>query len=778
MSTLKRIFALALALVLMTSCLPAAAMPTLAADTETIAVETNEEPAAEATEEATEAPTEEGTEAPAEEPTEEAVEDPAEEPTENPTEEATEAPAEEPTEESVEEPAEEATVEATEEAAALALEEEESPESLKDRLFANVVRFVPDCDGLPSDDELFAGFVDMQFQNVGARIQLGVPATYGNAAGKQLNGDTKKVYDALVPILRKIANGERTPTSIVLASDPAFEPDVYVSFNDNNFYQDPDFLNDLLLSLLEDLPYEMYWFDKTTGLSLGWATDNYGNTAILLAFAVSEYFAAGQIDPMFGFYDNVNTYITGSAKKAAANAKTVANQISASVQGDYQKLSAFRNWICNAVTYDYDAAQSGDFSKNCNPWQLINVFDNDPSTNVVCEGYSKAFQYLCDISKFDKNVVVYTVTGDMYFPGGGGGHMWNIVRFNGKSYLVDVTNTEPDSRFLFMAGGVPNSNGDYQFSDITFSYDNEATSLWGGTGVLVLARTDYDPSGDIVILSKPAKPYKIANVVSGVHVYWKAVSGAAKYGLWRSENGVNGTYKWIANPTVPHFTDTSVESGKTYYYRVTAMTNGGTASDRSDAIGITYVSTPDITSRRNVAAGVELSWNKIPGATGYAIYRKSFDGDDAWVRIATISGNSTFSWTDTSMKNNNGEICRYTIRALAGSNMKTLSGCRNTGRTMVRLSSQVLKSAAKASATSVKCSWTTSSRVTGYEMRFMVGNTVYKTFTVGNWKTGVKTFTGLSSGQTYTVQVRTYKKVDGVGSFYSDWSAPKTVSLK
>ena len=274
----------------------------------------------------------------------------------------------------------------------------------------------------------------------------------------------------------------------------------------------------------------------------------------------------------------------------------------------------------------------------------------------------------------------------------------------------------------------------------------------------------------------PAKPYKIANVVSGVHVYWKETAGAVKYGLWRSETGINGTYKWVANPTVPHFTDTKVESGKTYYYKVTAMDASGNHSAQSPAIGVIYVSTPDITSRSNIAAGVKLGWEKITGATGYAIYRKSYSGTDAWVRVGTVSGNSTFTWTDTSVKNNNGTVYKYTIRALAGSDMKTLSGCRNAGRTMARLSSQVLTGATKASSTSIKCQWTTSSRVTGYEVRFMVGDQVYKTFTVGNYKTGVKTFTGLKAGQTYTIQVRTYLKVDGMG-FYSDWSEAKIVTL-
>lgn len=275
----------------------------------------------------------------------------------------------------------------------------------------------------------------------------------------------------------------------------------------------------------------------------------------------------------------------------------------------------------------------------------------------------------------------------------------------------------------------------------------------------------------------PDKPHKIANVVSGVHVYWKAIDGISKYGLWRSETGKNGTYKWLCNPTTAHYTDTKVESGKTYYYKVSYMNYAGTHSEKSEALGITYVSTPDISSRANKAAGIQLGWKKVTGATGYAIYRKSYNGNDAWTRVGMVEGNSTFTWMDTTVKGKNGTIYRYTIRALAGSDRKTLSGCRNTGRTMVRLDSRVLNSATKASATAIKCDWTTSSAVNGYEVRFMVGSKVYKTFVIGNYKTGVKTFTGLQAGKTYKVQVRSCKKVEGVGIFYSAWSVARNVKM-
>ncbi len=283
---------------------------------------------------------------------------------------------------------------------------------------------------------------------------------------------------------------------------------------------------------------------------------------------------------------------------------------------------------------------------------------------------------------------------------------------------------------------------------------------------------------DAIYTQAPEKPYKIVNVVSGIHVYWDAVEGVEKYGLWRSETGREGSYEWIANPTTWHFTDIHVSSGKTYYYKVTVMSPlTGAHSAKSEAIGLTYVATPDITSRINKGAGIALGWNRIPGATGYAVYRKSYNGTDPWTRVATVAGNSTVSWVDTAVQNRNGTIYRYTIRALAGGDMATLSGCRSTGRTMVRLSSRTLNSAAAAGPGAIKCKWTTSAAVTGYEIRFMVDGQVFKTYTIGNYKTGVKTFTGLPAGVTYKVQVRAYQKVEGVGSFYSAWSVAKNVTI-
>lgn len=170
------------------------------------------------------------------------------------------------------------------------------------------------------------------------------------------------------------------------------------------------------------------------------------------------------------------------------------------------------------------------------------------------------------------------------------------------------------------------------------------------------------------------KPQKIANDVSGIFLCWNNVKGAQKYGLWRSETGKNGTYKWFTNPSMPYFTDTKVESGKTYFYKVSVFNiDQNKHSAKSEALGIKHLSAPNFSTKFSKGSGVHIGWNKVQGASGYAIYRKQLSGNNDWARVAIIDGNSTFNWVDTSEKETDCSSYRYTVRARY---KNTLSGCR------------------------------------------------------------------------------------------------------
>ena len=308
---------------------------------------------------------------------------------------------------------------------------------------------VSDAD-LPDNDELFAMYVDQAFYGYEM-------ATYGTRGRNKLTGDDLTVYDALVPYIKDIASGKRASTQFTLGQTVdnvlmengdivTLIPEIPLTFTSAAF--DNSNLRNILNALMLDFPYEMYWHDKTSGAYYGYIP---GDVILYLEISiiVANDYSAGSF--------MANTAKTGATVAAATNAKAVvaANQ----GKSDYEKLVAYKEYICNAVSYNDDAANENIYTPYGDPWQLIYVFDNNPNTNVVCEGYAKAFQYLCDLGGLD----CISVSGQM----NGGNHMWNVVTLDGANYLVDVTNSESDTigldGSLFMVGGTY-KNGGYTFT--------------------------------------------------------------------------------------------------------------------------------------------------------------------------------------------------------------------------------------------------------------------------------------------------------------------------
>ena len=212
-------------------------------------------------------------------------------------------------------------------------------------------------------------------------------------------------------------------------------------------------------------------------------------------FAVSEAYASGAYQ--------VNPTRILQAKNAVANAEAILSEYAGAT--NYQKLKGYKERICGLVAYNEEAV-SNQSAADSNAWELVWVFDGDDSTKVVCEGYSKAFQYLCDRSDFDGDVNCASVTGYM----NGGAHMWNIVRMpDGNNYLVDVTNCDDyeDGRIgvgwpdeLFMAGYYSGSVGaGYTFrctypwgdsNDVLYEYDEDLLDIYS-TDALTISNADY-----------------------------------------------------------------------------------------------------------------------------------------------------------------------------------------------------------------------------------------------------------------------------------------------
>ena len=378
---------------------------------------------------------------------------------------------------------------------------------------------------LPDADTLFAGYVQQAFYGDTGAMPL------ANRGEEALTGAGLSVYRQLKEFIAKIAAGEQTTTvystilrwedlpqtawtaeelgvdSVVLENGTTANPEAQQAVYEIIGYH-PEILPEIVGYLLYDCPYDLYWFDKTAGYSYSpvcnlFVEERNGEKVLVLQpTPVRLYFkVAGAYAPEGAAADE---YITDPAKTAAASAAAAnARQIVADQAGrsDYEKLIAYRDAICKLVSYNYEAAAGG--VAYGDPWQIVYVFDGDPATNVVCEGYAKAFQYLFDQSSFAGDLSSRMVTGLMGDSQASlERHMWNVVTMeDGANYLVDVTNSDTGMAGygggLFLSGGSwSDIDGGYRLpgaGNLLFSYDSDTYGIYSQEQ-LALSATDYDPT--------------------------------------------------------------------------------------------------------------------------------------------------------------------------------------------------------------------------------------------------------------------------------------------
>ena len=413
------------------------------------------------------------------------------------------------------------------------------------------------------NDELFSAYVS---QRLFAAANAGVsPLSAQDPAGDRLVGDVnKRAYSLLKEKIETTAKsggsamytltseelGQKTEWTFEELKDLDNDPE-------NPLFGDSQEMTDEILeqivsllfdqvsaeldalavenALLVDCPFDLYWFDKTLGVAF-WAQIAEGggfqnetlslsleyrfNYRVAEAYRDEDYVQIevdgnNNITNLETFKLVVTTDVSRVQAAASAAAAIVAKH---QAKSDYEKLLAYKDEICALTAYNGDAANPDNNVDYGDPWQLIHVFDGDPGTNVVCEGYAKAFQYLCDLTDFGGDVACYLVEGTMSGGTGDGGdgqpgpHMWNIVRIGGRSYLVDVTNSDEGSigqdGGLFLAGTAERGEAGYVFrpaenNPVTYQYNKGMIAAWGEQ-VLTLAEESYSPA--------PSETGKIAPV--------------------------------------------------------------------------------------------------------------------------------------------------------------------------------------------------------------------------------------------------------------------------
>ncbi len=276
--------------------------------------------------------------------------------------------------------------------------------------------------------------------------------------------------------------------------------------------------------------------------------------------------------------------------------------------------------------------------------------------------------------------------------------------------------------------------------------------------------TGYNLIGDSLLFLETPDLNSIKNSTNSVTLTWGQVKGATHYKIYR--RGAGQGYKCIA--TIPAGTTTyidkqssksnSIQSGSSYKYTVRAQFEDSTGAKTlsnylSGGIYVRYLATPDVKSVANSASGITVKWNKVSGAKGYYIYRKTYSNGKwgGWKRIATAK-NTASSYTDKSISKNSGKYYRYTVRAYNGSAASAYESGIYTKRLMMPSIST-----ATSTRSGVSLKWNSVGSASGYYIYRKTGNGSWKRIATVKGRTNV-TYVDKSArrGVTYRYTVRAY----------------------
>ena len=351
--------------------------------------------------------------------------------------------------------------------------------------------------------------------------------------------------------------------------------------------------------------------------------------------------------PYTEYFDTI-WFTTATQEAALTNyiRNTILPQLSLGGKTTYQKVQAIYNWITANVKYDY--------SHMNDPTYLLqySAYAAAVQKKAVCQGYANLFYRLAN----DAGVDCRIITGKAYNSDGTADHAWNIVRMEDeKYYCLDATwdaGLKPESYEYFLKG-LTSFSRDHQAET-----DKLNTPYWTQYESRTSA-TDYKASSTQL----PAPTVTGGNDAQGrPTLKWNAVSGAAKYEVYRARS-MNGDYIKYSTVTGTSYTNTSyIENGNTYYYKVRALDANGTAGAWSSVVSVTYkqiLPAPTVTGGNDAQGRPTLTWKAVSGAAKYEVYRaRSKDGD--YIKYSTVTGTS---YTNTSYIEN-GNTYYYKVRAL------------------------------------------------------------------------------------------------------------------
>ena len=297
----------------------------------------------------------------------------------------------------------------------------------------------------------------------------------------------------------------------------------------------------------------------------------------------------------------------------------------------------------------------------------------------------------------------------------------------------------------------------------TYHYAVKAVAVLGGRDVSSGRSTAQS------IQCRPAAPSVSIYRASGKpQLKWNAVSGAAKYWVYRSTDGVN--FKYYDSTAKTSYTNTGALLGTKYHYRVkaVAVVNGKNVASAYNGTKslFTTPAAPGVSIYR-VNGKPQLKWSAVTGAEKYWIYR-STDG----VNFKYYDSTTGTSYTNCIAAS--GTEYYYKVKAAAVVNGKDVasdfSNTKSLFTTPAAPSVSITTSKGKP-----KLTW---KAVKGADKYYIYRSTDGKNFKYYN-ETDEAGYTNYSTniGTTYYYKVRAVKTIDG-NDHKSDFSAVRSIQCR
>lgn len=270
------------------------------------------------------------------------------------------------------------------------------------------------------------------------------------------------------------------------------------------------------------------------------------------------------------------------------------------------------------------------------------------------------------------------------------------------------------------------------------------------------------------------------NTANTITLAWDDADDADAYRVYRYNEGT-GKYNYLATTSDTGFTDTNLQPGTNYQYKVRCVwTIGGNNYYGTYSSALTVPTLPaqvtNVRVDKQTGKTVSLAWDSVNGADGYRIYRYNSDSD-SYEELDTVGADRT-SYEVTGL----ASACeyRFKIRASKTMNANTYWGEYSEKVVAVTKPDKVAELSARTlGASEIELTWKKSSHVTGYQIYRLDGQTgkYVKIATVEESMPASYTDCKLSAATEYSYKVRAYKNFEGT-SYYGSFSNVKSQVTK